>query len=213
MKLYTYCLLNFQYIWKFSTIFIKRRFMHAITPFLQHEHNISTCSALSVIELHFIHFLKFIINGYCGMKFLEINKKTKKSSFYYRLEEIPFKSMGKGKNQRLLPLLFAANSVNYGRYAWARQKSWLIMLPHIILVRTTFYGRLNVNVITLLTVYFGVFSCTESHTLSDITTFTMHDRPFKMNTAEAIAACLYIAGFKDLARVLLDPFGWVNKTF
>ena len=29
-----------------------------------------------------------------------------------------------------------------------------------------------------------------------------------MNTAEAIAACLYIAGFKDLARVLLDPFGW-----
>ena len=32
-------------------------------------------------------------------------------------------------------------------------------------------------------------------------------RPFKMNTAEAIAACLYITGFKDLARVLLDPFG------
>ena len=29
-----------------------------------------------------------------------------------------------------------------------------------------------------------------------------------MNTAEAIAACLYIAGFKDLARVLLDPFGY-----
>jgi hypothetical protein len=33
-------------------------------------------------------------------------------------------------------------------------------------------------------------------------------RPFKMNTAEAIAACLYISGFKDLARVLLDPFGY-----
>jgi ribosome biogenesis protein Tsr3 len=36
--------------------------------------------------------------------------------FHHRLEEIPFKSMGKGKNQRILPLLFAANSVNYGRY-------------------------------------------------------------------------------------------------
>jgi hypothetical protein len=35
-----------------------------------------------------------------------------------------------------------------------------------------------------------------------------------MNTAEAIAACLYIAGFKDLARVLLDPFGYdiLNRT-
>jgi pre-rRNA-processing protein TSR3 len=55
--------------------------------------------------------------------------------------------MGKGRNQRILPLLFAANSVNYGR-------------------------------------------------------------PFKMNTAEALAATLYITGYKDLARVLLDPFGY-----
>ena len=64
-----------------------------------------------------------------------------------RLEEIPFGSMGKGKNQRLLPLLFAANTVNYGR-------------------------------------------------------------PFKMNTAEALAACLYITGFKDEARTLLEPFSY-----
>jgi hypothetical protein len=55
--------------------------------------------------------------------------------------------MGKGRNQRLLPLLFAANSVNYGR-------------------------------------------------------------PFKMNTAEALAACLYITGFKDEARILLSPFSY-----
>jgi pre-rRNA-processing protein TSR3 len=64
-----------------------------------------------------------------------------------RLAEVPFGSMGKGRNQRLLPLLFAANSVNYGR-------------------------------------------------------------PFKMNTAEAMAACLYIAGFKEDARTLLSPFGY-----
>ncbi len=55
--------------------------------------------------------------------------------------------MGKGRNQRLLPLLFAANSVNYGR-------------------------------------------------------------PYKMNTAEATAACLYITGFKDDAKLLLSPFGY-----
>ncbi|KAI9010688.1 putative ribosome biogenesis protein C16orf42 [Hyaloraphidium curvatum] len=64
-----------------------------------------------------------------------------------RLEEVPFGTMGKGRNQRLLPLLYAANSVNYGR-------------------------------------------------------------PFKMNTAEAMAACLYITGFKDDARALLSPFGY-----
>lgn len=64
-----------------------------------------------------------------------------------RLTEIPFGSMGKGRNQRILPLLFAANSVNYGR-------------------------------------------------------------PFKMNTAEAMAACLYITGHKEDAHVLLSPFGY-----
>jgi pre-rRNA-processing protein TSR3 len=64
-----------------------------------------------------------------------------------RLEEIPFDSMGKGRNQRLLPLLVAANTVNYGR-------------------------------------------------------------PFKMNTAEAMAACLYIAGFKNDAQILLSPFSY-----
>jgi len=64
-----------------------------------------------------------------------------------RLDEIPFGSMGRGKNQRLLPLLFAANTVNYGR-------------------------------------------------------------PFKMNTAEALAACLYITGFKEEARTLLGPFSY-----
>ena len=47
------------------------------------------------------------------------------------------------------------------------------------------------------------------HLLHNLTShFSLNDRPFKMNTAEAIAACLYIAGFKDLAKVLLDPFGW-----
>mmetsp|Transcript_12340 Transcript_12340/g.16960 ORF Transcript_12340/g.16960 Transcript_12340/m.16960 type:complete len:303 (-) Transcript_12340:6-914(-) len=64
-----------------------------------------------------------------------------------RLEEIPFDAMGKSRNHRLLPLLFAANSVNYGK-------------------------------------------------------------PFKMNTAEATAACLYIAGFKDDAAAILSPFGY-----
>jgi pre-rRNA-processing protein TSR3 len=55
--------------------------------------------------------------------------------------------MGKGRNQRILPLLFAANSVNYGR-------------------------------------------------------------PFKMNTAEAFAACLYISGFKHDAITIMSNFSY-----
>lgn len=64
-----------------------------------------------------------------------------------RIDEIPMDKMGKGKNQRILPLLVAANTVNYGK-------------------------------------------------------------PFKMNTAEAIAACLYITGYKDDARMMLSPFSF-----
>jgi pre-rRNA-processing protein TSR3 len=55
--------------------------------------------------------------------------------------------MGKGRNQRLLPYLLAANTVNYGK-------------------------------------------------------------PYKMNTAEATAACLYIVGFKEEAHKLLSPFSY-----
>ena len=64
-----------------------------------------------------------------------------------RLNEIPFGKMGSGRTQRILPLLYAANSVNYGR-------------------------------------------------------------PFKMNTAEALAASLYIVGLKEDAVNLLYPFGY-----
>ena len=64
-----------------------------------------------------------------------------------RLDEIPFDKMGKGRNQRILPFLVAANSVNYGK-------------------------------------------------------------PYKMNTAEAMAACLYIAGFKRDAEIVLSSFGY-----
>lgn len=64
-----------------------------------------------------------------------------------RLDEIPFNSMGKGRNQRLLPLLVAANPVNYGR-------------------------------------------------------------PHKLNTAEAMAACLYITGFAEEALRILEPFSY-----
>jgi len=35
-----------------------------------------------------------------------------------------------------------------------------------------------------------------------------YGRPFKMNTAEAMAATLYIAGFQEEAERLLEPFGW-----
>jgi pre-rRNA-processing protein TSR3 len=69
-----------------------------------------------------------------------------------RLSEIPFESMGKGRNQRLLPLLFAANSVNYGR-------------------------------------------------------------PHKLNTAEAMAATLYLTGYPEEARLLLGPFGYGEEFF
>lgn len=64
-----------------------------------------------------------------------------------RLDEIPFDKMGKGKHQRILPKLLAANSVNYGK-------------------------------------------------------------PFKMNTAEAMAATLYIAGYKEQAHTLMEPFSY-----
>lgn len=64
-----------------------------------------------------------------------------------RLDEIPFNSMGKGKNQRILPILLAANTVNYGK-------------------------------------------------------------PLKLNTAEAIAACLYITGYKEDARIVLSTFSY-----
>jgi len=64
-----------------------------------------------------------------------------------RLEEIPFGSMGKSRHQRKLPLIFAANTVNYGK-------------------------------------------------------------PYKMNTAEAIAAALYITGFIEDAKALLYPFSY-----
>ena len=63
------------------------------------------------------------------------------------LEEIPFGKMGKGRNQRILPYLLAANTVNYGK-------------------------------------------------------------PYKMNTAEATAACLYIVGYKEEAHKLLSPFSY-----
>ena len=64
-----------------------------------------------------------------------------------RLDDIPFTKLGKGRNQRLLPFLYAANSVNYGK-------------------------------------------------------------PFKLNTAEAMAACLYITGFKEEAQTIMEPFGY-----
>lgn len=69
-----------------------------------------------------------------------------------RLDEVPFGQMGRGKNQRLLPLLFAANPVNYGR-------------------------------------------------------------PFKLNTAEAVAAALFVAGFEQDARAVLRPFAYGDEFF
>lgn len=35
-----------------------------------------------------------------------------------------------------------------------------------------------------------------------------YGRPFKMNTAEAMAATLYIVGYKSEAEQILEPFGW-----
>lgn len=67
-----------------------------------------------------------------------------------RIDEIPFGKMGKGRNQRLLPFLLAANSVNYGK-------------------------------------------------------------PMKLNTAEAMAACLHITGFKEEAREIMGPFGYGDE--
>lgn len=69
-----------------------------------------------------------------------------------KIDEIPFESMGKGRHQRLLPFLYAANPVNYGR-------------------------------------------------------------PHKLNTAEAIAACLYITGFVDDASCILESFGYGEEFF
>jgi pre-rRNA-processing protein TSR3 len=66
------------------------------------------------------------------------------------LEEIPFEKMGKKRFHRLLPFLYAANSVNYGR-------------------------------------------------------------PYKLNTAEAIAACLYITGYKDDAKIILGSFAYGSE--
>ncbi len=64
-----------------------------------------------------------------------------------RLDDIPFTKMGNGRNQRVLPVLFAANPVNYGR-------------------------------------------------------------PFKMNTAEAMAATLYIVGLKADAESIMSLFNY-----
>lgn len=35
-----------------------------------------------------------------------------------------------------------------------------------------------------------------------------YGRPYKMNTAEALAACLYICGFKQEAEMVMAPFGY-----
>merc|ERR1712093_17229 len=35
-----------------------------------------------------------------------------------------------------------------------------------------------------------------------------YGKPFKLNCAEAYAACLYIVGFKDAARDVMSKFGW-----
>ena len=64
-----------------------------------------------------------------------------------RIDEIPTQKLGKGGNQRILPFLVAANTVNYGK-------------------------------------------------------------PFKMNTVEAIAACMFITGYKEDARMILSPFSF-----
>jgi pre-rRNA-processing protein TSR3 len=69
-----------------------------------------------------------------------------------RLEEIPFGVMGRSRNQRKLPMLVAANSVNYGKV-------------------------------------------------------------FKMNTAEALAATLYIVGLKEEAKQLLESFSYGEEFF
>lgn len=64
-----------------------------------------------------------------------------------RLEEVHFDAMGSNRNQRILPYLMAANTVNYGK-------------------------------------------------------------PFKLNTAEALAACLYISGFKEDAMKVMSSFSY-----
>lgn len=69
-----------------------------------------------------------------------------------RLEEIPFTTLGKPRNQRKLPYLVAANSVNYGKV-------------------------------------------------------------FKMNTAEAVAAALFISGWVHQAVALMYPFSYGEEFF
>ena len=40
-----------------------------------------------------------------------------------------------------------------------------------------------------------------------------YGRPYKLNTAEAIAACLYITGYKNDARLILSPFAYGDEFF
>jgi hypothetical protein len=76
-----------------------------------------------------------------------ILSKTQYSMLSRRLDEIPFSNLGKLRNHRKLPLVFAANTVNYGK-------------------------------------------------------------AYKMNTAEAISAALYITGFKADAEAIMYPFSY-----
>jgi pre-rRNA-processing protein TSR3 len=69
-----------------------------------------------------------------------------------RLDEVPVGALGRDRNQRTLPYLLAANSINYGR-------------------------------------------------------------PFKLNTAEALAAALYIMGFQCDAEEMMSSFNYGPEFF